>query len=43
MNAGFLGDTWKKLTERPNLGGVSIRSRSGAPSRKVCVVNGQMT
>ena len=25
------------------LGGVSIRSRNGAPSRKGCVVNGQMT
>ena len=24
-----------------NVGGVSIRSRNGAPSRKGCVVNGQ--
>ena len=28
---------------RPNVGGVSIRSRNGAPSLKGCVVNGQMT
>ena len=34
---------WKKRDERPNVGGVSIRSRNGAPSRKGCVVNGQMT
>ena len=33
----------KKRDERPNVGGVSIRSRNGAPSRKRCVVNGQMT
>ena len=33
---------WKKRNERPNVGGVSIRSRNGAPSRKGCVVNGQM-
>ena len=33
----------KKRNERPNVGGVSIRSRYGAPSRKGCVVNGQMT
>ena len=30
---------WMKRTEQPN-GGVSIRSRNGAPSRKGCVVNG---
>ena len=29
--------------ERPNVGGVSNRNRNGAPSRKGCVVNGQMT
>ena len=29
--------------ERPNVGGVSIRSRNGAPSRKGCKVNGEMT
>ena len=34
---------WKKCTERPNVGGVSIRSRNGAPSRKGCVANDQMT
>ena len=39
----FLCSTWKKRNERPNVGGVSIRSRNGDPSRKGCVVNGQMT
>ena len=39
----FLHDIWKKRNERPNVGGVSIMSRNGAPSRKGCVVNGQMT
>ena len=34
---------WKKRNERPNVGGVSFRSRNGAPSRKGCVVNAQMT
>ena len=34
---------WKERSERPNVGGVSRRSRSGAPSRKECVVNSQMT
>ena len=34
---------WKNRNERPNVGGVSLRSRNGAPSRKGCVVNGQMT
>ena len=34
---------WKQRNERPTVGGVSIRSRNGAPSRKGCVVNGQMT
>ena len=33
----------KKTNKRPHVGGVSIRSRSGAPVRKGCVVNGQMT
>ena len=33
----------KKRNERPNIGGVSVRSRNGAPLRKGCVVNGQMT
>ena len=32
----------KKRNEHPNVGGISIRSRNGAPSRKGCVVNGQM-
>ena len=34
---------WKKRDERPDVGGVSIRSRNGDPSRKGCVVNAQMT
>ena len=34
---------WKNRNERPNVRGVSIRSRNGAPSRKGCVVTGQMT
>ena len=29
---------WKKRNERQNVGGVSIRSRNGAPSRKGCAV-----
>ena len=39
----FLCNIRKKRNERPNVGGVSVRSRNGAPSRKGCVVNGQMT
>ena len=39
----FLCSIWKKHDERPNVGVVSIRSRDGAPSRKGCVVKGQMT
>ena len=35
----FLCNIWKKRTERPNAGGVSIRSGNGAPSRKGSVVN----
>ena len=40
----FLCSVWKKRDDRPNVGGVSIRSRSrnGAPSRKECVVNGMV-
>ena len=30
---------WPKRNERPNVGGVSIRSGNGAPLRKGCVVN----
>ena len=33
----------KQRNERPTVGSVSIRSRNGAPTRKGCVVNGQMT
>ena len=43
ISAQFLCSTWKKRIERPNVGGVSVRSRNGAPSRKKCVVNDQMT
>ena len=34
----FLSNIWEKCNERPSVGGVSIRSRNGAPSRKQCVV-----
>ena len=37
-------NVWKQRSEqRPTVGGVSFRSRIGAPSPKRCVVNGQMT
>ena len=39
----FLCSIWKKRCERPNIGGGSIRSRNGAPSRKECVIHGQIT
>ena len=39
----FLCSIWKKRNERPNVGGVFVRSRNGAPSRKGCVISGQMT
>ena len=39
----FLCNIRKKRNERPNVGGVSIRSRSRDPYRKGCLVNGQMT
>ena len=39
----FQCNIWKKRNERPNVGGLSIRSRNGVPSRKRCVVNGQRT
>ena len=38
-----LCNIWKKRSERPNVGCVSIGSRSSAPSRKACAFNGQMT
>ena len=43
MSKKFECNIWKNRNERPNVGGASIRSRTGAPSRKGCVVNGQMT
>ena len=39
----FLCNVWKKRSEHRAVGGFSIRSRNGAPSRKGCVVNGQTT
>ena len=36
-------NVWEQCNERPIVGGVSIWSRNGAPSRKGCVVNGHMT
>ena len=39
----FLFITCIKRNGRPNVGGVSLRRRNGAPSRKGCVVNGQLT
>ena len=39
----FLCSVWKKRNEYLAVGGVSVRSRNGAPSRKRCVVNGQTT
>ena len=39
----LLCSVWKRRNERPNVGGISIRSRNGAPSPEGCVVNGQMT
>ena len=35
--------THRKANKQTPVGGVSIRSRNGAPSRKGCLVNGQMT
>ena len=43
ISGQFLCNIWKKRNERPNIGGVSIRSRNGAPSRKGRVVNSQTT
>ena len=34
---------WKQRNGHPHVGGVFIRSRNGAPSRKGCVANYQMT
>ena len=39
----LLCSIWKKRTERINVGGVSIRSRNGAPSQKGCMVNDQIS
>ena len=39
----FLCNMWKQRIARPNVGGVSTRSRNGAPSQKGCVVSGRMT
>lgn len=34
---------WKERSGRPNVRGVSVRSRDGAPSRKGSVVHGHIT
>ena len=39
----FSCSIWTRRNERQNVGGVSIWSRNGVPSRKGCLVNGQMT
>ena len=39
----FTRNICRKCYERPNVGGVSVRSRNGAPSGKECLVNGPMT
>ena len=39
----FLCSEWKKRNEYLVVGGISDRSRNGAPSRKRCVVSGQTT
>ena len=38
-----LCNIWKQRNEPPNVGGVSFRSKNGAPSRKGCVVSAQIT
>ena len=43
VSTRFLCNTRETHNDRPNVGGVSTRSMSGAPSRKGCVVNGEMT
>ena len=39
----FLCNIWKRRNKRPIVGGASTRSSDGAPSRKGCVIRGQMT
>ena len=43
ISTQFLCNISKNRHERPNVGGVSTRSRNGAPFRKGCVVNGKTT
>ena len=43
MGKQFLCNIWENRGKRPDVGGVSIRSRNGTPSRKGCVDNGQTT
>ena len=38
----FLCNVWEQGIVRSTVGCVSTRSRNGAPSRKGCVVNGQI-
>ena len=43
MSIQFLCNPCEKRNERLKAGDVSMKSRNGAPPRKGCVVNGQMT
>ena len=43
INNQFPCSIWTKRNYRPSVGGISIRTRNDAPSRKECMVNGQMT
>ena len=43
VSVKILCSIWKRRDEHLNVGHISIRSRNGAPSRKGCVVNGQLT
>ena len=44
IGENFIFNLWKQRHERPTVGSVSIiNSRNGAPSRKGCVVIGQIT
>ncbi|CAN0355762.1 unnamed protein product [Laminaria digitata] len=43
MSKKVISNIWKTRSEHPSVGRVSIRSRTGAPSRKGCVVYVQAT
>ena len=43
ISKDFLCNLWgKNVMSAQNVGGVSIRSRNGVPSRAECVLNGQI-